>query len=128
MNNPIKYVESRLIPFDDSDSINHFTEHVCRAMMDDASHKILDYISSHGEHSFRLHTITAVNEPRSQSTEFRLVLEVLKITRCKNCAYRRGDTDKYCSIHPYRGLAEPWNDDWFCGDGKEKDDECTEND
>lgn len=123
MNKPTKYTEARIVPFDDSDSINHFAEHVCRAMMDDASRKILDCISSCGEYSFRLHSITANNVPEIQSTEFRLVLEILKITRCKNCIYRRGDADKYCSIHPYRGLAEQWDDDWFCRDGKEKNEQ-----
>ena len=127
MNEPTKYTEARIIPFEDQESIDHFTECLCKKMLDDASHKILDYISSHGEYSFRLHAITANNVPEIQSTEFRLVMEVQKITRCKNCIHCRGDVDKYCAIHPYRGLAEPWDDDWFCRDGKEKNDERTEN-
>jgi len=124
MDKPIKYTEARIIPYEDQESINFFTECLCKNMLDSASHKILDLISSNsGEYSFRLHSITANNIPETQSTEFRLLMEVQKITRCKNCINCRGDAEKYCSIHPYRGLAEPWNDDWFCGDGKEKDDE-----
>lgn len=128
MNEPTKYTEARMIPYEDQESIDLFAECLCKKMLDDVSHKILDCISSCGEYSFRLHSITANNVPEIQSTEFRLVLEVLKITRCKNCIYRRGDADKYCSIHPYRGLAETWDDDWFCGDGKEKDNERSKND
>ena len=99
-------------------------------MLDDASHKILDYISSHGEYSFRLHSITANNVPEIQSTEFRLVMEVQKITRCKDCFY--GITG-----HGITGVlvlcAKPYATDtvggamhrydWFCSDGKEKDEQ-----
>lgn len=130
MNDPTKYVETRLIPFDDSDSISHFTEHVCRAMLNDASRKILDCISSCGEYSFRLHEITAVNEPMSQSTEFRLVMEILKITRCKNCKYWNRLTI-VTSKDERKGLCEHHDhimatrEDFFCADGEEKDDETT---
>lgn len=132
MNEPMKYTESRVIPYEDQESIDHFTECLCKQMLDDASHKILDYISSHGEYSFRLHTITANNVPEIQSTEFRLVMEVQKITRCKNCKYWNRLTritfkDECKGLCEYRDHIMATREDFYCADGKEKDDERTEN-
>lgn len=120
MNKPTRYTEARIIPYEDQESINFFTECLCKNMLDSASHKILDLISSNsGEYSFRLHAITANNVPEIQSTEFRLVIEVQKITRCKNCIYHRNEGGGFCVKHPDCGD----DDDWFCRDGKEKDED-----
>ena len=76
----------------------------------------------------RQESITVVNEPKSQSTEFRLVLEVLKITRCKNCKYWNRLTrvtfkDEHKGLCEYRDHIMATREDFYCADGKEKDDE-----
>lgn len=117
MDKPTTHVSSMMIPYEDQVMIDHFAEYACNHLVDQITKEIGNIISTKGEYSFRMHeALVTKNEPLS-AAEFKIYLDVRKIVRCKNCIYRRNEGGGFCIKHPDCGD----DDDWFCGDGKEKE-------